>query len=413
MNTRTMTTTAAAVVAGSLLLTACGGGDEPTAGSGGDSPASTTAAAVDPATLDTGDFPTSPQKEFPQATEKNITMVEGQRLAEYTVLPLEIDPELTESSAGYSPILSGGADGLTFFLDNFTTDLPPEADTYLYGYRAGAQKPGSTAEPQKELSVTPIRLPDHQSAVAFAQALHAYSINPEVPTAGTEGRIDVMPNSLASRYTDGESTSLTTWTVHGDWVIHTWASAPAAQESWTAQTAARALQEQEPLLDKFPASNMSDPGSWPIIDQDKVLIYTLPFKSGGGGTQMGIYGPRGMSMTSTNPPLTFDVLTEAGADHNAVAGSIVYRAADADGAAQIQERFLADLSSHNGYTDVTVPAGLENTATQCQTNPLEGGTYCMTQVGRYTAEASAMDATEASQRISAQYLILQQADQEA
>ncbi|MGW4482108.1 DUF7373 family lipoprotein [Rhodococcus triatomae] len=412
MNTRTMTATAAAILAGSLLLTACGGEDEPTAGSGGDGPASTVA-AVDPATLDTGDFPTSPQKEFRQAEEKNITIVEGQRLAEFTVLPFEIDPELTESSSGYDPILDSGASGLEFFLTNLTTDLPPEADTYLYGYRAGAQKPGSTAEPQKELSVAPLRLPDHQSAIAFAQALHAYSTNPESPTAGTEGRIDVMPNSLASRYSDGESTSLTTWTVHGDWVIHTWASAPAADEGWTAQAAARALQEQEPLLDQFPAADMNDPTSWPVIDQDKVLIYTLPVQGGGGGTQMGVYGPHGMSMTSTNPTLTYDVLTEAGADHNAVAGSVVYRAKDAEGAATIQERFLADLSSHNGYTDVTVPAGLENTATQCQTNPLEGGTYCMTQVGRYTAEASAMDATEASQRIAAQYLILQQADQDA
>jgi hypothetical protein len=115
-----------------------------------------------------------------------------------------------------------------------------------------------------------------------------------------------------------------------------------------------------------------------MVDQDKILIYAIPETDDQAklGDDQAVYGPRGMSHRSTNPPLTHRVLTETGSEHNAVAKTIVYRTTDDAGAQRIVEEFSNDLNSQ-GFTVAATPPGLPTA--RCFTQDTLNGTedYCM------------------------------------
>ncbi len=160
--------------------------------------------------------------------------------------------------------------------------------------------------------------------------------------------IDVLPNTKVTVHDipDLKKVDVNALTVHGDYIIYTWASAPTDQKDWTAKSVAKALQLQEPLLDKFPATP-KDKTKELKIDQNDLLIYAVPNKEGDARqtSQMAVYGPRGMAHRSTNPQLTYEVLTGAGVEHAASYNTSVYRAASADDAITVLDAFVDDLTA--------------------------------------------------------------------
>ena len=128
----------AAVLATAVLLAGCSNADttaEPTGKSGGDQ---TATASVDPAALDTGSYPTSPAPEFGRATQETILDVDGQRLAEFTVVPFEIDPELTSVKMPTMVMRSGKNLGVV--LSDAAGDIAHNHQM-LYGYVSTAATP--------------------------------------------------------------------------------------------------------------------------------------------------------------------------------------------------------------------------------------------------------------------------------
>lgn len=328
MKSKTLTTTVSLAISSALLLTACGGGDDNPAGSGGDQPTAQEAAKVtiDLSTLDTGDFITEPSDKQIETTDKNIRLVEAQRLTEFTVLPFEIDPILSESSTGGMSVITSGPDGgMTMLLSDLTNELPAELYDVNYGYFTGGRAPANNSEAGKDISLASLAFADNAAAKSAAEALNRYWIDPVRDTARIPGKIDVLPNSYvtADGKQVGNTSTLASATVHNNFVVYTWVQAAPEKMDWITQTTAKIVAEQIKWLDKFPASDINDPATWPKIDQNDVLKYTLGWKTGGGHNQMGVYGPRGMAQSSTNPQLTYDVLTEVGANHNAVAGGVV------------------------------------------------------------------------------------------
>jgi len=90
-----------------------------------------------------------------------------------------------------------------------------------------------------------------------------------------------------------------------------------------------------------------------------------------------------------------------------------YRAKNDAGAQKIAEEFTNDLTSQ-GFTTAPSPQGLPGAT--CVTMDTVQGTsdYCMVVNGRYVREASGLDnKKDVDQQISAQYLILEKADQDA
>ncbi|OZC42702.1 hypothetical protein CH289_27070 [Rhodococcus sp. RS1C4] len=409
------------------VLAACGTDSdttsgEPVAKSGGDT--ASTSSSVDPATLDTGSYPTSPAPEFGRATEENILDVETQRLAEFVVAPFEVDPTLVSvkmptmvirSSQNIGVVINGGASDIA------------KNNGLLYGYVSTAATPtAAITDPSKSVVQMVLRFNTPDGAAAVAQQIHTDLTTVDSDDTGldTPENIDILPNTLVSTsehsFDAGPTVSVNALTAHDDYLLYTYASAPADQKDWTAKAIATALEQQGPLIDQFPAQPTKDQNGgqsaeFPLIDQDKILIYALPEEDpqAQSGNDMASYGPRGMAHQSTNPPLTYRVLKETGSEHNAVYKTNVYRASDDAGASTIVEEFHTDLTSQ-GYTDAPTPQGLPDAV--CVTKDTVNGTqdYCMVTVGRYVGEAFGRDnKIDVDQQISAQYLILQQADQNA
>lgn len=405
--------------AGALLAGCSTNSDsEPTAGSGGDS-----APTVDATALDTGSYPTSPAPEFPRATTDNIIEVEGQRLAEFTVVPFEIDPALVSGKMPTMVMRSGKNIGAV--IGNGSGDIVFN-NNMLYGYvTTAATNAPKVTDPSLTVVNAVMRFPNAELAAKAAREIHTQITTVDDGAGiGTSETIDVLPNTLVSSrensFDAGPEVAVNALTPHGDYLLYTWAQAPAAEKNWTAKAIAKAISLQSPLIDKFPAQptknqNGGQSAEFPMVDQDKVLIYAIPEQDDQAklGDDQAVYGPRGMSHRSTNPPLTYKTLTETGSEHNAVAKTTVYRAADNAGAQRIIEDFSNDLASQ-GYTAAATPPGLP-TATCVTKDTIQGTShYCMIVNGRYVGEANTLDnKTEVDQLISAQYLILEQADQNA
>jgi hypothetical protein len=409
----------AAVATVGLLLGAC------TTETSGESVAVSSSVAsepqVDKAALNTGSYPTSPAAPYGTATTDNILEIEGQRLAEFVVVPFEIDPELTEVKMPTQVLRS--YKNLSLTLGEGQVNMPANRDM-LYGFVSTATSATAKATDQGRSVVQMVlRYKDSRQAAAAAQQMHDSLINePDLAFEEKAEKIDVLPQTLVSTGDTPESgVSINAFTAHGDYVLYTWASAPAAEKDWTAQTVATALTLQEQLIDKFPATptkeqNGGTAAPLPQIDQDNILLYAIPEEdpNAQGGSDMAVYGPRGMAHRSTNPPLTYNTLTNAGALHNASFKTTVYRAATTIDAQEIVDVFIADLINSDGFTPAPSPPGLPNAL--CATKDTTDGTqdYCMVVHGRYVGEASGLDnKTDVDQQISAQYLILEQADQDA
>uniref|UniRef100_UPI0010F54A1D DUF7373 family lipoprotein n=1 Tax=Rhodococcus sp. Q TaxID=2502252 RepID=UPI0010F54A1D len=361
--------------------------------------------------------------EYPRATPENIVEVEGQRLAEFTVAPFEIDPVLVTGKMPTMVMRSGKNVGVV--IGNGAGDIVYN-NNMLYGYvtTAATNTPKAT-DPSRSVVNAVMRFPNAELAAKAAREIHTQITTVDDGAGlGNAETIDVLPNTLVSTrensFDAGPEVSVNAFTPHGDYLLYTWAKAPAAQKDWTAQAIAKAVSLQSPLIDKFPAQptkeqNGGTSAEFPMIDQNKILIYAIPEADDQAklGDDQAVYGPRGMSHRSTNPPVTQRVLTETGSEHNAVGKTIVYRATDEEGAQQIVEEFSNDLTSQ-GYTVAPTPPGLPTA--RCFTKDTIHGTadLCMVANGRYVGEASGLDnKTDVDQQISAQYLILTKADQNA
>ncbi|MHA4854537.1 DUF7373 family lipoprotein [Rhodococcus sp. MSC1_016] len=420
----TMWRPAAAVLAAAVLLAGCASTDdapaEPTGKSGGDTAQT---AEVDPAALDTGDYPITPAPEFGRATQETILDVDGQRLAEFTVVPFEIDPELTSVKMPTMVMRSGKNLGVV--LSDAAGDIAHNHQM-LYGYVSTATTPTTkTTDPSRSVVQAVMRFNNPDDAAATAREIHQNLLTVDDGTGlETAENIDILPNTLVStgqtNFSAGPEVSVNAFTPHGNYLLYTWAKAPAAEKDWTARAVAKALSVQEPLIDQFPATptraqNGGQSPELPMIDQDKVLIYAIPEDDAQAqlGDDMAAYGPRGMAHRSTNPPLTYKVLTAAGSEHNAVYKTSVYRAKDDAGAQNILTEFHNDLLAE-GFITAPTPPGLPDA--KCVTKDTVNGTqdYCMVANGRYVGEASGTDnKKDVDQQISAQYLILEHADQDA
>jgi hypothetical protein len=406
----------ASLLTAGLLMTAC---STETDGTSVAASSSATEAPVDLALLDPGNYPTEPAAPYGTATTENILDVEGQRLAEFVTLPFEVDPELTEVSMPTMVIRSA---------KNLDVVLSPGVGTgpangkMLYGYVSTASTPvANSKEVDRALVQMVLRYSDPAAAAAGAAEMHNALINnPDPALKEAPEKVGTLPNTLISSSGTADEVSLNAFTAHGDYVIYTWASAPTAEKDWTSTSVATALDLQEPLVDKFPATPTKEQNggksAMPEIDQNDILIYAVPEEDAdaGLGNDMAVYGPRGMAHRSTNPALTYDTLTDAGAMHNAQYKTIVYRAATPEDAQEISDVFIEDLIKSDGYAPAPSPPGLP--AATCVTKDTTDGTqdYCYVTNGRYVGEASALDdRTDLDQLISAQYLIFEKADQDA
>ncbi|MDY6809718.1 MAG: hypothetical protein SW127_11965 [Actinomycetota bacterium] len=377
--------------------------------------------SVDLAALDTGAYPTAPRPEFGKATTDNILQVEGQRMAQFIVVPFEIDADLTKS--GLPTMVITGKSNLKLVFSPEVADVPAN-EKMLGGYVSTAATPDESlrAGQRRGLNNMVVRYLTAADATAAAQQMAAAAATNagSRPTA-----LPGQPDTLVVRGTSGGNRQIMAFTAHQTYVLYQWYETTPAQQDRLEPTIRKALQLQTPLIDQFPATPTKAEAaargitgsSAPQVDQDHVLIYALPYSDEElkdakanvpGGSVRAVYGPRGMAHTSSDPVTDFNVLTETGSTANAVERSTVYRAETAHGSQKILDAFVAS-NRNQGWSDVDSPPGLPVATCQSKTQYY----WCIVRDGRYVASVSSSSEQDAYQQISAQYVILTKADQQA
>ncbi|AZG46873.1 DUF7373 family lipoprotein [Gordonia insulae] len=375
--------------------------------------------SVDVAALDTGNYPTSPRPAFGTATQDDILQIEGQRMAQFIVVPFEIDPDLTNTKMPTMVIT--GQNNLKGVLSDRPATVP--ANKALVG---GFVTTASTqsARDQSSINNMVVRYLTPADAKAAAEQMAAAMVGPGTTRTTLPG----LPDTLVLRSDEGGSPKMIAFTAHNNYVLYQWLKTPPEKQAELEPTIRKAIGLQTTLIDQFPATPTKAeaaargiPGrSLPVIDQNHVLIYALPYtdeemrdakKFVPGASVRAVYGPRGIAHMSSDPVTDYSVLTKVGSTANAVERSTVYRAETPEGATSIVDTFLASNRS-KGWSDVASPAGLPNA--KCQTISRNGVRYfCIVQKGRYVGSVSSDRPDDAHKQISAQYVILTKADQDA
>ncbi|MCJ0907110.1 hypothetical protein [Rhodococcus sp. ARC_M6] len=397
----------AAAVAAILLVTGCSSTSDGQPNAEGESGGSATVAAQDaaPGEMDPGTFRTTPQPAFGKVTSVNSgRYVEGQRMAEFVVLPSELDPLLVGSVPMSTYVIKSGK-ALSILLTGKSPDIA-EREGMLTGFSTSRKYEDKVAD--KSIVHAVLRFPDAASAKRAAVDMSADDALPgEYSDGGVPTPIDILPDTLTTtREASDGSFSSNSFTPHGQYIIYTWASAPIAEKAWTAQVTAKALAQQAPMIDKFPATPADKFAELPM-DIDNVLVLTVPEEDGNKTTSSSaVYGPRGAAHFSSNPTLTIEFMSESKTTLNAVAGTGVYRSETEQGASTLFDLFSSDITNQ-GFTKSANPPGIPNTACFTKDTPRGTYNYCIVHQGRYLGEISVLDdEKKVHQMTTAQYQIL-------
>lgn len=432
---QSMVSMTAAVIVGTTLVSCTSEGQpNPVADSSSAKP------TVDLAALDTGSYPTEPRPEFGVADDKDwnhFVRVEGQRMAQFTVLPVEVDPGLVDAALQLTTPIASGAN-----LDGLIYDGASKIAANNELVSGFSTKAASDDDPKnmRSLQIMVLRYftPETAQAAAgqltdgFAEFARQKGADPVVGTLSGVNGAQTVATSLPE--SNGGGDYLHTFTPHGVYVIFTWASAPSAQQA-EAMTR-KAIPLQEKLIDQFPRTLTAkerrarglDPKNleFPVEDQNKILIYALPHSdedlnssdpTAGGKVFINhalraVYGPRGLAHFTTDSENTFTILKNAGSTANAVERSFVYRAETDEKAQELADAYA---KSDGDPVAIAPPPGLTEDQAHCTSIPGVSSTYyqCIVRVGRYVADVHSNNKGDVYQQASAQYLILTKADQNA
>ncbi|MFW0783662.1 hypothetical protein AAFP35_04000 [Gordonia sp. CPCC 206044] len=395
-------------------------GSKPSAASSSVAP---TTPSVDVAALDTGKYPTTPRAPFGETTHDNLIQVEGQRMAQYIVVPFEIDAELTKPTNPTMVII--GRDSMRPLLPKESWDVRANA-ALVGGFVSTASTPDEMIRSGKNraLNNMVVRYLTPADAKAAAQQMaEGMAAKNNTTTTSLPG----SPESLVIRTSLQDQKMISVFTPHGRYVLFQWYQVRDGQEDKLVPTVSKAIKLQSALIDQFPATPTKaekaagDPGRVKVVmDENRVLIYALPFpdeqvREGANGIPganvRAVYGPRGMAHVSSDPSGTFKLLNQVGSTANGIERSTVYRAKDDAGATTLINSMTSSAKG-SGWKDIAPPPGLP--VAHCQSTAAPKTNYaCYVQLGRYVGEVHSTDKTDAYQQISAQYVIFTKADQNA
>lgn len=413
-----------AATAATVLLAGCGSTSAGTPqAEGADSTSSDTAttASFDVDTLDTGEYRTEP-RDF-EADGINAAdfgpAVEGQRMAEFVVLPHDIDPRLTDGASMNNGVGVGG-----IAKSGLTNDAARQALEPFDVITTFTDFHGSPDDAYN-LGVSVWRFADADQAAQAATALHTAELTP--PAAddifasgpGTEVSLPTLPDNLAStyRWETTETDTMSTFTARGPHVIYTYVSTTTGGTDWVSDTTTRTIERQIPMIDAFPFTPTDQIESLPV-DVDKVLGRAVGFLENeyASNSDTAVYGPLGWLHFDSDPEETAALFEETGTDRIARANSTVYRTDGPESALTLRDAFVAQTL--DAYPDITEEAAPQNVpGTVCYGGDISQGrlTKCLIAYGPYLAEVAGFRAVgntdpdddtlrTLSQRVATQYV---------
>jgi len=373
-------------------------------------------AAVNPAQLDPGSYPTTAGPPLGDAGSSQVgRLVEATRMAGFVVGPWQADPNVSAAGANAAaviddfhqfarvlwPPIAGGAYGLPF----------------LVGFSAERQSTGP--DPKTLLRNAVLRFADPTTASTAAAGLHDRAMHmPKDPRAtpivtGPEQAIPIPghPEAAAALLTFQEGAQsvreLSVFTAHGPYVLVQVARCPAGPDCET-PLAAHTLDLQLPLIDKF-APTAADQFAALPRDPTGLVARNLPLPADQATPTTGAaYDPAGALQFESDPVHTGPALTAAGVDEVAINLTTVYQAADPARAQTLAEAYSDTAAKTEGAQPAPPVPGLPQS--RCTRVPEAGGLipryWCLAAAGRYTIKAVARQVDNAHQQIAAQYRIL-------
>ena len=364
--------------------------------------------AVIPGLLNPGNYPTKPLPAMGTAgsLEKG-GWVESRRMADYVVMPFEVDPTLTKSGGIGQGVIKNAAALVVADIPESITAGGPDRH-FVAGFTVVAEAAGTDFQASLRNTVLRYATPEDAAGAVNDLASHSGTYTASAGGGSYPTQPIAIPRSPATRaftFRGGltGNSDVLAYTAHGPYVLIQLTIAKAGAQN-AADLAAATLDKQVPLIDTFAATPVDKLADLPV-DPDGLLARTLP-EEGSKTVNAGVYGAHGILAFSSDPASDQKLLGDTGVDVVARAGAAVYRAKDAAGAATIVEQF-ATGTQKQGFTPVAAVPGLP--AARCLSKTAASGmalTYCVAAADRYAMEISAPKDAVAYQMGAAQYLML-------
>lgn len=393
-----------------LLAAACGGSDDSDRASEG--PRTIRAEDVDtgPYEPESGDYP----DEAGQLA--NGRALEARRIAEVIVDPVSLDERFQRTGTANGAMASPAQ----------VTRLFSSEDPKLFAPRiSGASSRRIMGEPTEEgldMSIAVLTFTTPAAASAFVRGVAANNERTTIsrivgtPVYGSRTKLPGHPDVRAAliRFRKGDTDpSLVALTSRGQIAVYMYASGPGRQLAETTRLMSTAFTRQLEALEDFEPTPLQETLTMPV-DEEGLLKLALAAAPGDPKDQEpdvpAIWGPNGALLQQTWPGTLAEAFERADMDAMVQAGSNVYRAGSTKQAKRLFDDFH-DTVTENQYRDHHTPKGLRDA--RCyevvDEESLIAPNFCAVQYGRYVAEAAGTDAADAEARISAQYLLLQDA----
>lgn len=256
-------------------------------------PSTSPPGTANPASLDTGSYPTTPRPPLGAAGSEDAgRLVEGRRMAGYVVGPWQVDSRLTRP----------GSTGAVVITDRLGigTIVYPEMLTRssLLPIIVGFSCERNAADPNDPTSLrnAVLRTADPGAATTIAEGLAAGALNMPPAVLKTASMIPTEPIRsipipghpeatgilLVHREGDQAVEEVIAVSAHGPYVLLQVARSGQGPEQ-AAALAGRALDQQVPLIDSFAPTDPAQFAALPL-DPTGLLARTLPLKPGQGTT---------------------------------------------------------------------------------------------------------------------------------
>lgn len=361
------------------------------------SPSSAAGAAV----FDTGAYPTIPAPPPLRAGSRSYgILLEGHRMANYVVVPSQVDPGLTRAIPQNTNTLKT-ADELPDPLD------ADDTRDFVVGFSTAR----SSAAGQVLLNIV---LRFTSAAVAADVAADTAALNDR--PAGTPHRATMsIPGHGATVAFASETVAgaeLHSVTAHGPYVLLQYVRSKTGIDA-TIALASKTLDLQEPLIDRFVPD---DPSRFADLlpDDTGMLSRTLPITPDDPGSPATawVYQPGAALHFQENPDKAAAVFARTGVVAVSTGKSTVYEAADPPAAAKLIDE-LAAARQDDGYQAAAPVVGLPtarcfNGGRDSDASPRNF--YCAGLAGRYAYEIFSSDERDAHQQVAAQYRLLMGSD---
>ncbi|OBB95862.1 hypothetical protein A5779_17795 [Mycolicibacterium peregrinum] len=353
------------------------------------------------ALLDPGNYPTKPSNPMGAAGGRG-KIVESQRMAEYLVLPSDVDKAIARQGNlnGLGTAIPLPAVGLiNEFVASGTQEIL-ESHHYVAGF--AAQRFG----PTRAMTVMIARFPDEATAADAATQLAAVP-----PPRGTRIPYPIPrhPEALGATFDAGDGAHyVESYTPHGPYVLYQFVNSQES-EGGAADLVAATLDRQAPRIDEF---TPTDPAKLSELPLDPTGLYAGTLQQGSDTKDFtqGSYGPQGGLSFEGNTASMGTLYTDAGVDTVVRGATVIYQTKDASSAREFTDALDKDADSDKAFKPMPPVLGLPESrcydGTTGSSGPNNTVFQCVARVGRYAFRAFSHQKTDVAQRTAAQYLIL-------